>query len=201
MADATFDEAFRFLVLDATGLSYISSTGFERSRYRSDISTPTAARWCCAVCRPRSGRSRPDPAQPAAAKDGTGTLPCCKAVPTISQGWFSRSAGRRLSWHRRRGTAICPLPVRHFQRCLRARSAIRSAGANPEVRAWPGRHPSGLPRSSKYCRVTLNTIGASSSSPIKLGTAIRPFSVSARFHTRSTFTFAKARAAATHNVR
>ena len=63
------------------------------------------------------------------------------------------------------------------------------------------RYPSGRPTLSKYSRVTRNTIGASSSRPMRLGTAISPFSVSARFHTRSTLTLAKASAASTHRAR
>ena len=55
--------------------------------------------------------------------------------------------------------------------------------------------------SSKYSRVTLNTIGASKSRPIRLGTAISPFSVSDKFQTKATFTFAKPSAASTHKPR
>ena len=54
---------------------------------------------------------------------------------------------------------------------------------------------------SKYSRVTLKTIGASRSRPIRLGTAISPFSVSDKFQTKATFTFAKPSAASTHNPR
>ena len=56
-------------------------------------------------------------------------------------------------------------------------------------------------RSSKYSRVTLNTIGASNNKPTRLGMAIRPFKVSDRFQTNSTFTLAKPNAAAIHNTR
>ena len=64
-----------------------------------------------------------------------------------------------------------------------------------------GVEDNGCPMSSKYWRVTLNTIGASNRSPIRLGTAINPFSVSARFHTKSTLTLANDKAASTHNAR
>ena len=54
---------------------------------------------------------------------------------------------------------------------------------------------------SKYSRVTWNTIGASSSRPIRLGIAISPLSVSDRFQTKSTLTLANASAASTHRPR
>ena len=64
-----------------------------------------------------------------------------------------------------------------------------------------GDQASGRPIESKYSRVTLNTIGASSSSPIRFGTAISPLRVSARFQTRLTFTLANVSAASTHSAR
>ena len=80
--------------------------------------------------------------------------------------------------------------------------ARRRVARRPRCRRPPGRRQaSGWPMDSKYSRVTLKTIGASNSSPMRLGTAINPLRVSDRFHTRSTFTLANVRAASTHNAR
>ena len=62
-------------------------------------------------------------------------------------------------------------------------------------------YANGFPWSTKYSRVTLNTMGASSSSPMRFGTAINPLRVSDRFQTKSTLTFANESAARTQSAR
>ena len=54
---------------------------------------------------------------------------------------------------------------------------------------------------SKYSLVTLKTMDASSSNPIRMGTAISPLGVSAKFQTKSAFSWANVSAASTHNAR
>ena len=125
--------------------------------------------------------------------------------------------------HRRQRVRHVHTPLPHDRVPALAGTSVRVVAGGPGSRGLPGfgflhelragrsgvirpgtarrTYPSGLPISSKYWRVTLNTIGASNSSPTRLGTAIRPLRVSARFHTRSTFTLAKASAAATHSPR
>ena len=88
------------------------------------------------------------------------------------------------------GETVLAFPGRPDGRAARRRRGRARSG-----------YANGFPRSSKYLRVTLNTIGASSRSPMRLGTAMSPLRVSDRFHTRSTFTFAKESAASTHNAR
>ena len=72
---------------------------------------------------------------------------------------------------------------------------VDGGGTDRRVAARSGQ-ASGRPMDSKYSRVTLNTIGASSSTPIRFGIAINPLRVSVRFHTRLTFTLANVSAAA-----
>ena len=137
-----------------------------------------------------------------------------RAHPSVHVGPDDRLAGESCRPHRTHAS-----PFAHVR--PRRRSMPRVAGSTSRrTHAGPGRGPArvpagepvrrterapgyanGFPISAKYLRVTLNTMGASSRSPMRFGTAISPLRVSDRFHTKSTFTFANESAASTHNAR